>query len=58
MVVRGEELTPIPDDKSLDESRLLPSPIEEVTSMSDLGRRCRESDTHALFLTCMKRYEN
>lgn len=39
---------------SLDDRRRLPSALELVGSMSELGQRCRDAGLHDLFMTCMK----
>ena len=60
LVVRGEELTPVPaiSLKTLDELRVLPPTVKELgeDKMSILAEKCRDAGLEDLFKTSMKMY--
>lgn len=58
LAVRGEEKSPLPGGRTLDQERLLPLPLEELGEkeggVSALAKRCKEAGLGELFSTLLR----
>ena len=57
LAVRGEQTVPVPRERSLDDERLLPRPMEELgekDGVSAIAARCRHAGLGELFETLLR----